>query len=159
MAALSLVGGGWGALALVPMLLWERTRRVGRSLAGVLAVTAVTVFSLKAAFHRVRPCYALPHVRPLVFDAPTDFSFPSGHAAGSFAVAVFLAVLLIRSPRAGAVAAGGRSQTAAAIGLLLFACGVGLSRIALGVHFPADVLAGAALGTTIAGVGARLHLA
>src|SRR6185437_1654483 len=88
-----------------------------------------------------------------VFSAPTDYSFPSGHAAGSFAFCVFFAVVLLR-----ATFWTGLSRMVGAAALVLLALGVGLSRIALGVHFPADVAAGALLGATLGGVGARLYL-
>jgi membrane-associated phospholipid phosphatase len=42
--------------------------------------------------------------------------------------------------------------------ITLTAC-VGLSRIALGVHFPGDVLCGSILGATIGLLGARFHRA
>jgi len=38
--------------------------------------------------------------------------------------------------------------------LLLWACGVAVSRVILGVHFPGDILAGAALGSICALVNA-----
>jgi undecaprenyl-diphosphatase len=154
MAALSAVGGGWGSVTLLPMLAWKRTRPTAQSLAIVLATTTTLVFVLKRVFMRVRPCSCLAGVKSLVFDAPTDPSFPSGHAAGSFAFAVFLALVLVRrSPEPA------RLRWAGAAALVVFAAGVGLSRIALGVHFPGDVLSGALLGTLIGTVGARLHLA
>jgi undecaprenyl-diphosphatase len=153
MAALSLLGGGWGSLALLPMLARARTRSFGRSLAIVLGVTAVLVFALKRLVGRSRPCACLEDVRALVFAAPTDFSFPSGHAAGSFAFAVFVGIVLVGEARDGQRLA--RALGAAA--LLALASGVALSRVALGVHFPADVAAGAVLGTVVAAVGARLH--
>jgi len=119
---------------------------MARVLAVVLAVTAVLVFTLKAIIERARPCASLDGIHALVFAAPKDFSFPSGHAAGSFAFTVFLAKVLLRRPTP--------ARRAMAIGLVTLAVGVGLSRIALGVHFPGDVIAGAILGSTIALVGA-----
>jgi len=156
MAVLSAVGGGWGALAVVPMFAFPRSRSAARPLAFVLAITAVLVFALKRMVARVRPCGCLDDIRALVFSAPTDFSFPSGHAAGSFAFTVFLAIVLVKTAPPDA-----RSRLLRRLGagaLLLLAVGVGLSRIALGVHFPGDVLAGALLGATIATVGAHIHL-
>lgn len=145
MIALSVVGGGWGALSVVPLLAWNRTRRFAFALAAVLTTTAVLVFVLKRVFARVRPCNGLPDIHSIA--PPTDFSFPSGHAAGSFAFAVFVAIVLVNK--------GGTGRLLAALLLVLFAIGVGLSRIALGVHYPGDVLAGALLGSAVAAIGAR----
>jgi undecaprenyl-diphosphatase len=159
MAVLSAIGGGWGSLSVLPMIASPRTRGVGRALAVVLAITAVLVFVLKQAIGRVRPCTCLPDVHAKVFAAPMDFSFPSGHAAGSMAFAVFLAIVLLkRTPAMASVRERLARRSAAAI-LLMLAFGVGLSRIALGVHFPGDVLAGAVLGATLAAVGASMYLA
>lgn len=152
--ALSLVGGGWGALVIVP--LWARPglRPHLRPLVHVLLAQALLVFTLKRMVARERPHFA--DIRRIFLPAPTDFSFPSGHASGSFAFCVFLAIVLVRTARTDEEA---RRSRAIAAGLLLFAFGVGLSRIALGVHFPGDVLGGALLGSAIATVGAQLHLA
>ncbi len=67
---------------------------------------------------------------PPIGRAPATVSFPSGHAATSFAAAIAIAAL---APRLRAPAIG-----AAAL--------MSLSRPYLGVHYPCDVLAGAALG-------------
>ncbi|MBC6989666.1 phosphatase PAP2 family protein [Hymenobacter sp. BT491] len=86
----------------------------------VLNVLAKTIFG--------RPRPAL-----WVSIAPAKFySFPSGHAMGSAALAAALAFLLWRSPWRWVVGMAGG----------LFALGVGLSRMYLGVHYPSDVLAG-----------------
>lgn len=154
MSTLTVLGSGWGALFVVPLLARARTRRLGAVLTAVLAVTAILVFVLKALVRRRRPYLALEGVRALVFEAPTDFSFPSGHAAGSFAFASFVAFVLVRSP----VTGGGAWRWVAAALLLLLAAGVALSRVALGVHFPGDILAGATLGTSMGVLGARFHL-
>jgi undecaprenyl-diphosphatase len=57
-------------------------------------------------------------------------SFPSDHAAAAFAIAF---AVLAFSRRAGAL-------------FLVVATAIGLSRIALGMHYPSDVLAGALVG-------------
>lgn len=158
MAVLSAIGGGWGALTVIPLFATSRTRRFASSLAAVLGVTAVLVFVLKRMVARVRPCGCLEDVKARVFEAPTDFSFPSGHAAGSFAFAVFVAFVLASAIPVHASALERWLRRGASVLLVLLAAGVGLSRIALGVHFPGDVFAGALLGTSVAVFGARLHL-
>lgn len=147
MLVLSVIGGGWGSFSVLPLLAWNRTRRFGLSLVGVFVTTAVVVFVLKRIVGRVRPFNAIPDIHAI--NPPTDYSFPSGHAAGSFAFAVFIAIVLVKTKRPDA-------QALAAL-LVLLAIGVGLSRIALGVHYPGDVVAGAILGSAIAAAGARFY--
>lgn len=159
MVVLSAVGGGWGSLTVVPLLAFVRTRRFALSLAAVLGATAVLVFGLKRLVGRVRPCHCLTDVKALFFAPPSDFSFPSGHSAGSFAFAVFVAIVLVKTTPADAPARVRRLRRVSAAALVALAVSVGLSRIALGVHFPGDVLAGALLGAAIAALGARWHLA
>ena len=151
MTVLTVIGSGWGAVVAVPFLAARRTRRFGAWLTGVFSVTAVLVFVLKALIQRQRPYLSVPNVVPLVFEAPTDYSFPSGHAAGSFAFASFVAVVAVRS--------AARAHHGYLVGVLvmLLAAGVALSRVALGVHFPADVTAGALLGSFMGAAGAHLY--
>ena len=143
MLALTFLGSGWSTLALVPLLASPRTRALARSLVGVVLATAAVVFVLKLVVRRPRPCASLQCVTALC-RAPTDFSFPSGHAAGSFAVATFLATWLVLRHRAPLPAAG----------LVALAAAIGVSRVYLGVHFPGDVLAGAVIGGAVGAAGA-----
>lgn len=159
MAALTVLGNGWILLGAFPLLARARTRRFAAALLGVVATQATLVAILKALVQRARPCRCLEGVHARIFAAPTDYSFPSGHSAGSFAFAAFVAGVVLASPRAetGPLASDARRWAIVAL-VYAFAVGVAVSRIALGVHFPGDVAAGAALGTAIGLAGARLHL-
>ncbi|MDB4943881.1 MAG: Phosphoesterase, PA-phosphatase related protein [Labilithrix sp.] len=157
MCVLTVVGSGWGSVLIVPLFISPRTRAFAVALTATLAANAIVVFTLKAIVRRKRPYLVLPGVHPLVFEAPTDFSFPSGHAAGSFCFATFVAVILVGHAVRASRARKRRVLLAAAS--LVAALGVGMSRCALGVHFPGDVLAGAVLGTSLGFAGARLHQA
>ena len=128
------------AVAVVLLLIRRRTR-----LAVYLVVTGVGALlldpSLKTLVGRLRPVVDVP-----VSSAPGN-SFPSGHALGSFVV--YGALLLVFLP---AVAPRWRK---AAIGLVAaIVAVVGFTRIALGVHFLSDVLAGWLLGAAWLGVTA-----
>lgn len=160
MCALTVIGSGWGAFMILPLFAAPQTRRFAASLTATLAGSAIVVFVLKAIVQRKRPYLAVPGVHALVFEAPTDFSFPSGHAAGSFTFATFVAVVLVRQAQ-GATERGerGSKRRVALSGIMLVAAlGVAMSRCALGVHFPGDVLAGAALGSAAGWLGASWHL-
>ncbi|MBV9819255.1 MAG: phosphatase PAP2 family protein [Solirubrobacterales bacterium] len=102
--------------------------------AGAVAIAYAANTTLKLLVQRPRP--VLDDLPPLT---PTfsGLSFPSAHATTSFAAA--------RAYR-GLVPAG------ALYGL---AAGYALSRPYLGVHYPSDVCAGAALGTVVGGLAWR----
>jgi undecaprenyl-diphosphatase len=150
MVLFTLLGTGWSALALVPMIWHTRTRRFAAVLAVAIAVQAALVFCLKIALGRVRPWIALGLPQPI--GAPHDPSFPSGHAAGSFCVAGFVALVLPaawpRFPRL--------SRVVAAFAVLIAAL-IALSRVYLGAHFPSDVAGGALLGALVGAIAAELH--
>jgi membrane-associated phospholipid phosphatase len=82
-------------------------------------------------------------------DHAAGYSFPSGHAAG--AAAVYGALLVLVLPRA---ARWARALLLAAGTSLI--CAVAASRVLLGVHYPSDVAAGAALGLAWVGIAALL---
>lgn len=71
---------------------------------------------------------------------PRTSSFPSGHTASAVAFAT----------------GAGRAQPALSAPLRALATLVGYSRVHTGVHYPADVLAGAFIGVTAAEIAARL---
>ncbi len=108
--------------------------RAAGTVAGAYALNTL----LKLILRRGRP--ALAGHEPLT-STVTELSFPSAHAATSFAGARSYARLgLPAGPLYG------------------LAVGLSLSRLYLGVHYPSDVLAGAALGLVAGGLGARKAL-
>ena len=139
--ALTRIGDGksWPALGLA--CLAARTplgTHLGlRIAAATLGATALSQ-SLKRSLTRARPDASIAGFEPLA-ENPDRFSFPSGHTAAAFAVAVAFA----GEP-------GGLGPLA-----LLLATGIGLSRVYLGAHYPLDVAAGGMLGV-FAGLAARL---
>ena len=152
MLVLTLIGEGWTAALLVPLLAYRPTRRFAFFLTTSVATQAVLVWAIKATVGRVRPWIALGLPPP--FGSPHDGSFPSGHASGSFCVWAYLVVVL---PILGQ-AHPARVRIGLGAGLVL-AVGICLSRVYLGAHWPTDVLAGAALGGGIGAWGARRYRA
>lgn len=132
-----------GVLAtLAATALWRgRGARVAAAAVFSPVVALVLIALLKLVFHRARPEGALLFTH-------LGYSFPSGHATGSMAVAVTLAYVLAReraAPRwAGALA-------------IVFSLLVGWSRLYLDVHWATDVIGGWAIGLAIAAGGAALY--
>jgi undecaprenyl-diphosphatase len=147
--ALSFIGGGWGLAVIAPLAIVARTRAFALWLIGTLVGTAVVIAGLKVVVGRGRPCTVYPALAQAITDSPTDCSFPSGHAAGSFCFALFVATaLLARDPRP-------RWARGVALGCVAFATLVAASRVVLGFHFPSDVLGGALLGGAIGAFAGR----
>jgi undecaprenyl-diphosphatase len=118
-----------GALALAGALAWRGRRRAALFLAIAVVIGGSVGVLLKELVRRARPDFPEP-----VYVA-TGYSFPSGHALNSMLIA--LAVLVALWPvmdRFGRVV-----MVAVSAGVVLV---VGVDRIALGVHFVTDVLAG-----------------
>ena len=148
---LALLGKGGIALILLGLLLLalRPTRKLGLGVLLALAIGALcTNVLLKPLVDRPRP-YAdegrLLYQWWLEAGAhlESDASFPSGHSTAAAAAMTALFFL------------GNRRKTWAC---LLFALAMGLSRLYLAVHYPTDVLAGAALGALCAlGVLAVFH--
>jgi membrane-associated phospholipid phosphatase len=124
-AALALVGG-------------SRGRRAAAMGLASLGVTATVVnLAVKPLGRRGRPdrrATQVPTARHVRM--PISASFPSGHTAAAFAFATGV----------------GHELPGAAIPLRALAAVVGYSRIHTGVHYPADVVAGALIGTVLAQV-------
>jgi undecaprenyl-diphosphatase len=116
-----------------PRVLWATVLAVAAAGAG-LVVAAV----LARVVDRPRPFVAHPQIHAFLAHA-ADPGFPSDHATAAFAIAV---VLLIRL--------GWRW-----LPVLLAAAALAVARVLVGVHYPADVLAGALLGT-VAAIGVCL---
>ena len=124
--------GSWGAVWIALGLALAIFRRQIQPLILVLLVFTVSDGAaelLKSAVGERRP-----HVADPLVAVPRSASFPSGHAATSFACATVLAVLVPR----------------AAPFLFVLAAAIAYSRLYVGVHWPLDVVAGAALGIATA---------
>lgn len=97
-------------------------------------------WGLKNAIRRPRPFHTSKV--PSVILPSDQFSLPSGHAAAAF---VFATVVAQFYPEYGVPA------------YLLASC-IGASRVVLGVHYPTDIVAGAALGVLSAEIAWRLMM-
>lgn len=115
-------------------------RGAGRGLASLAVTSLLTNQVAKRVWRRPRPDNrAVPLIRR-ARRSPGSTSLPSGHAASA---AAFVVGVGLENPTLG-------------MPLALLGGLVGLSRVATGVHYPGDVLAGFGLGAAVAVLGGRL---
>jgi membrane-associated phospholipid phosphatase len=123
-------GGVWLAIGAAGQALDARRRPAWRRASGAVAGAYVLNTAVKLVVRRRRPVL---EGLPQLTGTPTTLSFPSAHAATSFAGALAYSRLGMPSGP-----------------LYALAVSLALSRLYLGVHHPSDVLAGAVLGTAVA---------
>lgn len=129
--AVSFLGNGgmvW-ILAIVVLLLSPKTRKAGIAAAVALAAEAVICSCLKIVIARPRP-FDIDRSIELLIAPPSDYSFPSGHTASSFACASAIRYAGLRY----------------SVPAFILASMIAFSRIYLLVHYPSDILGGVILG-------------
>ncbi|MDT0275116.1 phosphatase PAP2 family protein [Blastococcus goldschmidtiae] len=119
---------GWLALGAAGWASGRRREEWAAGMAGVVAAHAAGV-AVKRVVRRVRP--ALEDV-PALVGTPSRLSFPSAHSCSTAAAAVGFGPMV-----------GGPPMVALTGAMLV-------SRVLLGVHYPSDVVSGAALGAGVA---------
>lgn len=125
----------WFTVGAAAVAVGGRTRRGGvRGALSLAGASALTNAVLKPVFPRRRPPQEQIALGRRARRVPTSSSFPSGHAASA---AAFVVGMALESPGAAALIAP-------------IGAAVAYSRVHIGVHWPSDVLAGAAIGTAIA---------
>jgi undecaprenyl-diphosphatase len=125
---------GWVAISALGALTMRKRRR-DWMLVGVGAVAAhAAAIAIKLVVRRKRPHHPAVAVN---VGTPSALSFPSAHATSTTAAAM----LLSRATR---------SRLPLAV-----VPAMALSRLVLGVHYPTDVLAGAAVGAVVARTAGR----
>jgi len=139
MPVITYLGNGgmiWILLAVI-LLVSKKYRKTGIAMLFALALEVVVCnLLLKPYVARIRPCNIDTSIK-LLIASPTDYSFPSGHTAASFAAvsALFFSKHWLWKP-----------------GMFL-AILIAFSRLYLFVHYPSDVLAGAMIGIIMGYLG------
>lgn len=137
MAALTYTGAGavWGCVAgllavlcRVDVMVFPRQETLLAAMFGA-GLSLLVGQGVKRAIGRVRPYRSLPDA-PAAIRPPRDASFPSTHT--STAIALLVGLTLTGHPLAPWIAP--------------WALAIPLTRFYLGVHYPSDIAAGAALG-------------
>lgn len=135
--------GIWYFLIALALLLLEPRHGSDFFWAGIIAyILDVNLYLiLKNLIKRDRPATKIDTYQAWI--TPSDkFSFPSGHTAAAFLFACLVA----------------NFYPLFAVPCFIWASLIGASRVFLGVHYPTDILAGAALGTGCALIGINFHV-
>ena len=103
-----------------------------KMLAALLLSTIISQVIIKSIVKRKRPCQTYSDIKMLIA-IPSDYSFPSGHTASSFACATTICFLF---PKTGSL-------------FILFAFLISFSRLFLFVHYLSDVICGIILGILV----------
>ena len=136
LAVVSRLGNGvlwYGSMAVLPLLAGARGWACSLRMMALGLLNLTIYLLLKRWAGRPRPYVACQDIRACT-RALDQFSFPSGHTLHAVA---FSCVLIEYFP-------------ALAIVLVPFTALIALSRVVLGLHYPSDVVAGAAIGGLMA---------
>lgn len=108
----------------------KNLQRQGLTSLASLAISMGTTYSLKKIINRDRPYFTYSIIQPYYIE--NDPAFPSGHTTAAFTTATSLSLTF--------------KKWYVVVPAYTWAGAVAYSRLHLGVHYPSDVLAGAAIG-------------
>lgn len=108
----------------------KNLQRQGLTSLTSLAISMGTTYTLKKIINRDRPYITYPNIQPYYLE--NDPAFPSGHTTAAFTTATSLSLIF--------------KKWYVVVPAYTWAGAVAYSRLHLGVHYPSDVLAGAAIG-------------
>ena len=106
-------------------------KQKARNVLGSILIELIVSESMKSGFNRKRPAESYPGII-FPYHEVTGRSFPSGHTSLVFATAASLSIQY--------------KKWYVVVPAYAWAGSVGYSRMYLGVHYPSDVLTGAAVG-------------
>ena len=129
---ITMLGEQYFFIIVISFLFWNISKREGFKLSVAFIYSAMINAVLKIAFHSPRPFEKLDFIQGKRVETATGYSFPSGHTQSSTTFFITLSQIIRR-----------RWFTMVSIILIIF---IGISRIYLGVHWPADVIGGIVLG-------------
>lgn len=124
-------------LATAAWLVLQKERKLAGGLVLTLALAAISVPLVKGVFVIPRPID--------LYTGADAFSFPSGHATSAAALYASIAWLTTHN-------ASFRGKLAGFLVAGLLIAAIAASRVYLAAHWPSDVLAGVALGSTLAAI-------
>jgi hypothetical protein len=138
---LSFLGSEEFYLLIMPALLWCMNAQLGVRVGVLFLLSANLNSAAKLFFHAPRPAWVDPKI--VAHGVETSFGFPSGHAQSAVVVWGLLAA---------------KAKTKIGWGVALTLCAlIGISRLALNVHFPGDVLGGWLIGALLLGAFLKLE--
>lgn len=120
-------------VAIIALVYWSFSKRVGTRALIALVVISLAVFIFKDLLGRPRPFQVSQLVQP-VFEAE-GFGIPSGHTAVALTLWGYLAFVI--------------RKAWVTVLVVLYVMAQGLGRMIAGVHFPQDIIAGLILGSVI----------
>ena len=134
--------GVWLNSAAIGVCVWFARRYRLRNRAVWAVTTILACWGLALGVKHL-----VQRARPVVDDAveiAAGYSFPSGHASNT--TSALTTLVLLAWP-----VLGRRARVVAVVGATTLVVLTGVDRVMLGVHYPSDVVAGAALGAALVG--------
>ena len=138
--------GDYGILCIAVsfvLILLRKTRCLGHVIAFSIAIESIiTNLLLKNLIARTRPYEVIEELELLIGEQP-DFSFPSGHAGVTFALAGAMLFAFMYGVKG---FEKNKRNSLIVLLVLIYALLLAFSRLFVGVHYPTDVLGGMLIG-------------